>query len=333
MSSVVNTLVEMGFSKQHAEIAVKQTGSSDVQVAMDWLLSHEGQLDNMVSEVPPEQTAPADTEKTDCSDPKEKSPSPTASQDSSSAEAKSFRCDDCGKLFRTQDEVEFHAVKSGHGNFSESTEEKRPLSEEEKKEQLAKIEAKLRQRRLEREAREKEEALMREKIRIKSGKELQEAKRRQEELEMKKLMEQKRREKEEERLAKQRIREKIEQDKIARKAKFGGGSAPAELTPTAPPAAPTPPSATAASPKSSPSEARLQIRLADGSLVQHTFGAKEPLSAVRLFVEMKAGAGAQGVVNLMTNFPKKIFHADDYEKPLETLGLAPSATLFVSKST
>nr|CAH7750395.1 unnamed protein product [Callosobruchus chinensis] len=195
MSSVVNTLVEMGFSKQHAEIAVKKTGSSDVQVAMDWLLSHEEQLDNLASEVPPETAPTEETEKTDSTDLKEHSPSPTASQDSSSAEAKSFRCDDCGKLFRTQDEVEFHAVKSGHGNFSESTEEKKPLSEDEKKEQLAKIEAKLRQRRLEREAREKEEALMREKIRIKSGKELQEAKRRQEELEMKKLMEQKRKKK------------------------------------------------------------------------------------------------------------------------------------------
>ncbi|VEN51045.1 unnamed protein product [Callosobruchus maculatus] len=241
MSSVVNTLVEMGFSKQHAEIAVKKTGSNDVQVAMDWLLSHEEQLDNLASEVPPEPAPSDETEKTDATDLKEHSPSPTASQDSSSAEAKSFRCDDCGKLFRTQDEVEFHAVKSGHGNFSESTEEKKPLSEEEKKEQLAKIEAKLRQRRLEREAREKEEALMREKIRIKSGKELQEAKRRQEELEMKKLMEQKRKEKEEEKLAKQRIREKIEQDKIARKAKFGGVATPEPATtPASPPPAPPP---------------------------------------------------------------------------------------------
>lgn len=43
------------------------------------------------------------------------------------------------------------------------------MTEDEKKEQLAKIEAKLRQKRLEREAREKEEALQRERNRIKSG--------------------------------------------------------------------------------------------------------------------------------------------------------------------
>lgn len=44
----------------------------------------------------------------------------------------------CGRVLRNMDEAEFHAAKSGHANFSESTEEKRALTEEEKKEQLAK---------------------------------------------------------------------------------------------------------------------------------------------------------------------------------------------------
>lgn len=48
------------------------------------------------------------------------------------------------RLFKNQMEVEFHAAKSGHSNFSESTEEKKPLTEEEKKEQLARLEEKLR---------------------------------------------------------------------------------------------------------------------------------------------------------------------------------------------
>lgn len=74
---------------------------------------------------------------------------------SSSAVAKSLKCDDCGKLFRSQTEVEFHAGKSGHANFSESSEEKKPLSEEEKKEQLARLEELLKQKRIERENKEK----------------------------------------------------------------------------------------------------------------------------------------------------------------------------------
>lgn len=69
-------------------------------------------------------------------------------------------------------EVEYHATKSGHTNFSESTEEKKPLTEEEKKEQLRLIEEKMKQKRKEREEKEKREELEREKRRIQSGKEL-----------------------------------------------------------------------------------------------------------------------------------------------------------------
>lgn len=45
----------------------------------------------------------------------------------------------CGKLFKTSEEVEFHAVKSGHTSFSESTEEKKPLTEEEKLQKVCKV--------------------------------------------------------------------------------------------------------------------------------------------------------------------------------------------------
>lgn len=44
MSNVVDTLIEMGFSKERAELAVNRTGSNDVQTAMDWLLSHEEEI-------------------------------------------------------------------------------------------------------------------------------------------------------------------------------------------------------------------------------------------------------------------------------------------------
>jgi len=44
----------------------------------------------------------------------------------------------CGKLLKSEDEVQLHATRSGHTNFSESVEEVKPLTEEEKKAQLAK---------------------------------------------------------------------------------------------------------------------------------------------------------------------------------------------------
>ena len=72
--------------------------------------------------------------------------------------------------------MEFHATKSGHNQFSESTEEKKPLTEEEKKEQLRKLEEKLKEKRREREEKEKQEAFERERLRIRSGKEMTEAK-------------------------------------------------------------------------------------------------------------------------------------------------------------
>lgn len=121
------------------------------------------------------------------------------------------------RLFTTQIEVEFHAAKTGHSNFSESTEEKKPLTDEEKKEQLNRLEEKLRQKRSEREAQEKLDALDREKIRIRSGKDMADAQRRIEEQEMKKIVEQRKREKQEDRMVRDKIRAQIEGDKAARR--------------------------------------------------------------------------------------------------------------------
>lgn len=321
-NNVVDTLVEMGFSKQRAEQAVKTTGCTDVQNVMEWLLANE---EEVAGSEEPVKDAPAASEAVEESKTNTETQPDLSSTEQTSTVAKSIKCDDCGKLFDTNEAVEFHATKTGHQSFSESTEERRPLTDEEKKEQLAKIEAKLKARRLEREAKEKEEALLKEKNRIKSGKELLEAKKKHEELEMKKVIDQRKREKEEERLARQRIKEQIEQDKLARKAKFGNPSEVPVPTP-APVAAPVP-----IRPQASYSEVKLQIRLPDGSSVTQSFGAKEPLSAVRLFIEMKRN-NIEEPFNLMTSFPKKVFQSDDYDKPLESLGLAPTAVLIVKKN-
>lgn len=56
---------------------------------------------------------------------------------------RSLICNDCGKKFRGQSQAEFHASKSGHVDFAESTEEIAPLTEEQKKEKLDELRAKL----------------------------------------------------------------------------------------------------------------------------------------------------------------------------------------------
>lgn len=50
------------------------------------------------------------------------------------------------------DTVEFHAAKTNHSNFSESTEEKKPLTAEEKAEQQKKLVELMKTKRVEREA-------------------------------------------------------------------------------------------------------------------------------------------------------------------------------------
>lgn len=52
-------------------------------------------------------------------------------------------CNECGKKFRSQAQAEFHASKSQHTDFSESTEEIAPLTEEEKKQKLEELRQKL----------------------------------------------------------------------------------------------------------------------------------------------------------------------------------------------
>ena len=44
----------------------------------------------------------------------------------------------CGKQLRSEQDAQAHAARSKHTNFSESTEDVRPLTAEEKQEQLAK---------------------------------------------------------------------------------------------------------------------------------------------------------------------------------------------------
>ena len=71
-------------------------------------------------------------------------------------------------------------------------------------------------------------------------------------------------------------------------------------------------------------------RLTNGSTLTHTFGTKEQLASVRLFIEMNRTDG-NGNFKLQTNFPRKVFTEEEYEKPLDVLGLVPSAVVIVSR--
>lgn len=61
--------------------------------------------------------------------------------------ARSLICNECGKRFRSQAQAEFHASKTQHLDFAESTEEIAPLTEEEKKARLEELRRKLAEKR------------------------------------------------------------------------------------------------------------------------------------------------------------------------------------------
>uniref|UniRef100_A0A1E1XH35 Putative ubiquitin regulatory protein n=1 Tax=Amblyomma aureolatum TaxID=187763 RepID=A0A1E1XH35_9ACAR len=336
MSSVVEILEEMGFTTARAKKAIEVCGDQSVEAAMEWLLAHADEPMDTSEPAPKTSTPPASAASGaseaagNTADSKDQTQqSSTESKDNTSdAAAKSLKCDECGKLFRTAPEVEFHAVKSGHQSFSESVEEIKPLTEEEKQEQAKKLEEKIRQRRLEREEKEKKEAVEREKERRKFGQEIATTRQKMEEQEMLKLAEEKKREKMEAMLAKKKVLEDIERDKQERREKFNMGVPPAASAPM-PAAAPTP--AAPVEPKKEYDQCKLQIRLTNGQTLTQTFGANEELAAVRLYVELNRTDGDQPFT-LMTNFPRKVFAEEDYIKPLNALGLVPSAVVILTKA-
>ncbi|KAJ6645737.1 UBX domain-containing protein 1 [Pseudolycoriella hygida] len=311
--SDLNTLIDMGFTKERAERALEVTNNRGVEAAMEFLLSHADE------EIPSGNNSETLVLK----------PTPEEGQSADGLVVRSFKCNECNRLFKNEVEMQFHASKSGHSDFSESTEEKKPLTEEEKKEQLAKLEEKLKQKRLERENREKQDELDREKVRIKSGKDLAEARRKMEEVEMQKIVEQRKREKQEEKLARERVKAQIESDKAARRAKL---AADMGQTPTveASTSAPAPSTTQTATKSANYTHAKIQVRVWDGSVLTETFEAKESLAAIRLFIQLKHGDTIP--FNIMTSFPRRVFTDEDYDKPLYLLGLVPSAVLIVTKA-
>jgi hypothetical protein len=146
----------------------------------------------------------------------------------------------------------------------------KPLTEEEKKAQLAELKQRLADKRAAKALAEKEEQKSAERIRRKAGQDLTEAKAKLEEKEMKKMVEQKRREKDEEKLAKAKIKAQIEADKAERARKKQESSAASAAAAQAAATAAT--AASSSAPKVY-TEAKLQIRQPEGQqpIVHSTF--------------------------------------------------------------
>lgn len=105
-----------------------------VQGALEWL---EKNQDKSVDEIAAaEAEAKAETD-----------PNTEAAALNPGEEAKSLICNECQRKFRSHAQAEFHASKTGHVDFAESTEEIAPLTEEEKKAKLEDLRKKLAEKR------------------------------------------------------------------------------------------------------------------------------------------------------------------------------------------
>lgn len=296
--TTLESLLEMGFDRNRAEKAVANTGNQGIEQAMDWLMEHENDPDIDEPYVPPVGNVLG-------------------------GEADSQSTTEQPSLADT-------AEGTAGGDLEGDQSAKRPMTEEEKLEQVKRLEELMRVKQAERRERERAEELEREKQRRKQGQELQQIRQKMQDDDMKKLADQRRREKMEDKLARQRVKEKIARDREERAQKFGGGGPPS----TTAPAQPSPSSPTSHGPpptKKEYDESRIQVRLLDGSTITAVFKAQEPLAAVRVYVQVNGNTPEGQDFTLLSPYPRHVYTELDMEKPLKELGLVPSAVLVVTK--
>ncbi|KAJ1891467.1 hypothetical protein LPJ66_006901 [Kickxella alabastrina] len=321
------TLIEFGFTELRAEKALRATSNSGLQQALDWLEAHsnDADIDDPISESSASSSAPLSA--------------------ATEGAAESLQCTDCGKQFATPELAQYHATKSGHANFAESTEAVKPLSKEEKQEKLQEVQRKIAAKRAQREEEARAEQKQGELIRRKAGQDMTEAVERMKEEEVRRALAKQKREKEDDKRAEARIKQMILQDKKDRAARVAKEKAERDGTSGHEEAGKGPAGADAAVSLldagvptvsvAKGSSARLQIRPVlqsdkDVRPLTKTFGAEQTLGEVVDAVR-KEMEGVPKHFKLSMAFPRKDFSSHDEKKTLRELGLAPSAALILTE--
>ncbi|OCT44277.1 hypothetical protein CLCR_06116 [Cladophialophora carrionii] len=301
----LDQLLMMGFDKERSEMALKSSGN--LADAIDWLDANPSKT---LEEIKDEKEAAAHAKAAE-----------------EAEQAKSLVCNECGKKFRGTAQAEFHASKSGHTDFAESTEEIAPLTEEEKAAKLADLREKLAAKRAMQSEQDKIDQKRNEQISRKKTKETEDLKEQLRVKEQLKEAELKKREKQQEIEAKKRIQAKIAADKEERrlkaereKAERAGQALPVAAAPV-PAAAPT-----QSKPASEYKETRLRLQTASGNILK-TFPVETTLFEVAAAVGEEIG---RDVESFTQTFPRKVFGQDFFGESLKDLKLVPSASLIVT---
>ncbi|KAJ2691706.1 hypothetical protein H4R19_006304 [Coemansia spiralis] len=317
------TLLEFGFPELRVDKALRATKGAGLQPALDWLDAHanDADIDDPIAE-------------------EAEAGEPTEAAAVSDEQAQSLVCNECGKQFKNEDLAQYHAVKSGHTDFAQSTEAVKPLSEEEKKAQLELVQARIREKRAQRSREEQEEQRKNEQLRRKAGQDTSAQQEKLKEQQVLREIDNQRRLKVEDKLAAERIKAQIEQDKKDRAARLARDKAARDGSGAEGPAvaaAPAPSMLEAGLPKvatDGKNVARLQIRpmLQSGPAqpITHIFAADQTLKDVRDYVK-----GALSHVHhfkLSTAFPRKDFGSEHDAMTLRELGLVPNAALILTQT-
>lgn len=242
-------------------------------------------------------------------------------------EARSLVCNECGKKFRGTSQAEYHASKTEHTDFSESTEEIAPLTEEEKTAKLAELRETLAAKKAVQSEQDKIDKKKNEQIAAKKTKESQDIKEQLKVKEQIKDAEKKRREKKDDIDAKKRIQAKIAADKEERRLKAEREKA--ERAGVAPPAAqvaaPVATAPTTSKPASDYTETRLRLQTSGGNIMK-TFPVETTLFEVAAAVGEEIG---RDVESFTQTFPRKVFGNEFFGETLKELKMVPSASLIV----
>ncbi|PHH72145.1 hypothetical protein CDD80_4743 [Ophiocordyceps camponoti-rufipedis] len=314
MPSDLDQLLDMGFEKARAEMAVKKSGG--LQGALQWLEDNQEKSLEEIQEA-----------SKDANEDEDEAETRAKIAELETGKAQSLVCNECGKRFRNQDLASYHATKTEHTDFSESTEEIAPLTEEEKKAKLDELRERLKAKKAVQSVQDKEDQKRNEKIRQKATKETQDAKEELQRKEQMKEVARKRQEKAEDMEAKKRIKAKIEADKAERRRKADEAKAARDgKVPEPQPSAVQTPAAPAAQPRSDRNEARLRLQLASGNITK-TLPAGTTLFELAQMVQSETG---NAVTSFSTTLPRKTFEGDlDMSKTLKEAGLVPSSVLIV----
>jgi len=334
----VGALVEMGFNRERVTEALQATKNNGIPPALEWLFNHPiadpssgqklgGETTQSDSVSTPTDNSTTSGGSTDSPSGGETDAIPAAETDTQPQQVLSLKCEDCGKLIKSEMDAQSHAARTGHQNFAESTEEIKPLTEEEKQAQKEKLQQKLEERRKQRVVEEKKEALAREKSRRRTGKEITQAKEDHEHQEMKRIAEERRREKLEEIRIKKKLKEEIAKDRADFKAKNQSTSA----SPSRANVTPTPTNTPVEVKKKEYDTCRIQFRQTDGKTINETFKASDTLQNVHLYIAEHRTDSSIQPFSLSTSFPRKTFQTEDMSKTLVELKLVPSSVLILGK--